>query len=1052
MKPAHLRALAVRTAGVFLGLAICATSAYGTHFRYGQLSWVPRPDIGPRTVEFKFDAAFRRNGYSGTHPDDGRPQTGDSFVETIGATGLCFGDGGCTGTLTFIVTSFDPDLNLVEARASYLGTGTILRDYPADGNYVASVSSCCRVSTCSPPNAHLNNGDGSYRLETTVQVGSANSAPASNLPAIVTCQRDALCTFTVPASDNEDPVSFRLATSSESSLSQPSCGSGVSIHPTTGVYTWDTTGCPVAADIGCTSASVSLYSTQVILSDGSTSTPLDFFIRLVDTAPPPPPETNPPVCGTTVATNPEGVVTVDVTAADPNSLQPVTLNVSGLPAGAVMSPQLPVSGNPVASTFTWEPTAAQVGQHVITFRARAADGSESLCPVTIDVSFEICDDGVDNDGDDLIDCDDPDCPSCGHGPVCPPCQSTPTPTAIAAATPTPTVAAICGNGLLEPGEQCDPGTAVAGDCCDDNCQFETSGSACDADDESCTIDACDGGGVCIGGSAAADGSACDDRNACTEGDVCTDGVCDGSPVDCDDGFACTDDRCHPVAGCLNIATVESRDCPGSCFDGINNDPDDNPWTDFEDPSCSTLGSLARLTIVASEAKRRTDLIAAVDATVARQRVEATCDTATASCRCPSIDCTSGGQACSHDGDCVDGSCGAGGRCVCPQLGCANAGLTCADDADCAFAVAGTCDSDLGLCTCPAESPACHALYRPCSGPEDCAVAPFPSGPSTGGVCGNGLHIAAGTQVGFFATRTTARFGSPRERAQRDAEMAIEFANSGGSVIVPTNSGAPLVGPTVCSNALNQPCEADDDCPGGSCNARNRLRTGSIFESDDGQPGAGLAGSGSSLNFKLCDQAMSLLEPIGRDSAPLQQEIEALAATMVLGPTNCRICRSVNAADAACEPCPSGFESMRTGSGAKKIVVTFDGGLQVLDLKRMVLTSRTVLELRGQSDTVAVVRVERAMRIGVDTRVALGGNGTNQGVLEPTQLLWVAEGSAGGRIQLANGSVFRGTLLASARRGIRVGKQVMAQGALYSQKVSLGAESQVQHFPFTALLP
>ncbi|MCG8556580.1 MAG: HYR domain-containing protein [Proteobacteria bacterium] len=54
---------------------------------------------------------------------------------------------------------------------------------------------------------------------------------------------------------------------------------------------------------------------------------------------------------------------------------------------------------------------------------------------------EICDDGIDNDGDGLIDLADPDCQ-------------------------------FCGNGVVEPPEQCDDGNTNAGDGCSSTCELE----------------------------------------------------------------------------------------------------------------------------------------------------------------------------------------------------------------------------------------------------------------------------------------------------------------------------------------------------------------------------------------------------------------------------------------------------------------------------------------------------------------------------------------------------------------------------------------------------
>src|SRR5438034_3532779 len=52
----------------------------------------------------------------------------------------------------------------------------------------------------------------------------------------------------------------------------------------------------------------------------------------------------------------------------------------------------------------------------------------------------------------------------------------------------------CGNGILEPGEQCDDGNVSDGDCCSSACRFEPAGTACADDGNLCTADQCDGAG------------------------------------------------------------------------------------------------------------------------------------------------------------------------------------------------------------------------------------------------------------------------------------------------------------------------------------------------------------------------------------------------------------------------------------------------------------------------------------------------------------------------------------------------------------------------------
>lgn len=85
----------------------------------------------------------------------------------------------------------------------------------------------------------------------------------------------------------------------------------------------------------------------------------------------------------------------------------------------------------------------------------------------------------------------------------------------------------CGDGLLDPGEDCDDGNNINGDCCSASCTAEP------------------------------DGGSCDDDNVCTSGDQCVSGACAGSPVangsPCDDGSLCTDDSCQSGA-CVGVAT------------------------------------------------------------------------------------------------------------------------------------------------------------------------------------------------------------------------------------------------------------------------------------------------------------------------------------------------------------------------------------------------------------------------------------------------------------------------------------------------------------------
>jgi cysteine-rich repeat protein len=92
----------------------------------------------------------------------------------------------------------------------------------------------------------------------------------------------------------------------------------------------------------------------------------------------------------------------------------------------------------------------------------------------------------------------------------------------------------CGDDILDAGEECDDGNVLGGDCCDDACNYEAIGSACD-DADACTLgDVCDATGTCLTGP---------------------------SSLDCSDADLCTADTCEPASGCVNeYAPLPSDSC------------------------------------------------------------------------------------------------------------------------------------------------------------------------------------------------------------------------------------------------------------------------------------------------------------------------------------------------------------------------------------------------------------------------------------------------------------------------------------------------------------
>jgi cysteine-rich repeat protein len=168
----------------------------------------------------------------------------------------------------------------------------------------------------------------------------------------------------------------------------------------------------------------------------------------------------------------------------------------------------------------------------------------------------------------------------------------------------------CGNGVIDPGEDCDDGDVQIGDCCSPTCTFDpasyqcapgspcatghcdgagtcvpvplAAGTGCPGDGIDCTADVCDGAGICTHPNqpagatcfgdfnpctdGACDGGGtcvltnntgpCDDFNDCTIGDVCAGGVCTpGAPAAA--GTACEQD--------YDLCTLEACDAAGTCL-------------------------------------------------------------------------------------------------------------------------------------------------------------------------------------------------------------------------------------------------------------------------------------------------------------------------------------------------------------------------------------------------------------------------------------------------------------------------------------------------------
>jgi hypothetical protein len=110
----------------------------------------------------------------------------------------------------------------------------------------------------------------------------------------------------------------------------------------------------------------------------------------------------------------------------------------------------------------------------------------------------------------------------------------------------------CGNGIVEDGEDCDPGVGNSSPCCDSStCKF-TSGSVCDPLSSPCCTQQCafaSSSQVCR----AAKSSECDIAETCTgNSSVCPADVTQPNGMSCgSDGLACASGQCTSVTRQFN---------------------------------------------------------------------------------------------------------------------------------------------------------------------------------------------------------------------------------------------------------------------------------------------------------------------------------------------------------------------------------------------------------------------------------------------------------------------------------------------------------------------
>lgn len=361
MRKRRLIGGALLVLGLLAGLPAAAEAS---HFRFGLITWVPRPDLGPRTVEFTVKQSWRRSAC-------GAPVVGNTACNF---SALNFGDA-TSASIVGTVVAIDA------AEDWYLATATIIHTYPAVNNggvpWVARFDTCCRIYGL------VNASGGSLSVQSTVDLSLSNASPVSSVFPIVQMAVNAVNNVTLPVADADgDTLSCRMATPGESAIgSQPAATFPLSVS-TGCVLTWNTAGTSVGQ----------LWAAQVVIEESRGGNPphgrvaLDFIIKIVNSIGTAPVCDVPPTPTGTVVLPVNTAYTATIQGSDADAGNTLTINSTGLPTGATLTPPAgSSSGSPFASTFSWTPGPADIGLHPIQFSFTDNTGQAAFCSFTISV-------------------------------------------------------------------------------------------------------------------------------------------------------------------------------------------------------------------------------------------------------------------------------------------------------------------------------------------------------------------------------------------------------------------------------------------------------------------------------------------------------------------------------------------------------------------------------------------------------------------------------------------------------------------------------------------
>lgn len=392
-------------------LVLAVPAAHASHLRGMIVSWQP-VSPGSRTIQFNVQYAQRWSyGYNPfSCPGSGLcPLVGARIpffsTRTADKGGFYFGDDGAPLSLANTPTGVITSIN--NAEDWYVATFTFTHTYPDCALHTAYFVSGDRVDFIV-----LGNGK-QQRVEVQVSPCAATGSAAASMPAIQSVILKDPTGFNLSSHvakfDPSDTLSYRLASPAEmyganvtfscrlasapynNSSGQPP---GLSVDSTTGKVTWDINRITAATDANgnqCfkTPEAGDVWAVQFIVTvtdrnhNLKGTVPMDVILQFVRQVGSLPTLTFTPAGPLSVAVGTP--VTFTATGNSSNAGAKITLNASGAPAGASatnLNRQLPP---PVPSSFTWTPTARDVGSHVVTYTATDENSQQAIDSITIHV-------------------------------------------------------------------------------------------------------------------------------------------------------------------------------------------------------------------------------------------------------------------------------------------------------------------------------------------------------------------------------------------------------------------------------------------------------------------------------------------------------------------------------------------------------------------------------------------------------------------------------------------------------------------------------------------